>query len=76
MAPATTSRGKAQKASLRDLIQQGSLSNGQTLFLHDYRGKRSRDSQPQLGVTILSTRGDLLDVCLSEGIDAAAGIQE
>ncbi|HET7062045.1 MAG TPA: hypothetical protein VFI43_07690 [Nitrosospira sp.] len=37
---ATSMRGKAPKANLRDLVRVGSLSEGQVLYLHDYRGTK------------------------------------
>jgi hypothetical protein len=51
-AVATQSRPRRQpKTDLFDLTRAGLLSRGQTLFLHDYQGKRLAGMQAELGPT-------------------------
>lgn len=52
-------RGKAPKANLRDLVRVGSLSEGQVLYLHDYRGTKISGVQANIRANDLESKGKL-----------------
>ena len=50
-------RGKAPKTNLRDLVRVGSLSEGQTLYMHDYQGNKINGVQAQIRGNSLEYNG-------------------
>lgn len=52
-------RGKAPKANLRDLVRVGSLSEGQVLYLHDYRGTKVSGVQAHIRGNDLECKGQI-----------------
>ena len=52
-------RGKAPKANLQDLVRVGSLSEGQVLYLHDYRGTKINGVQAHIRGNGLECKGKI-----------------
>jgi hypothetical protein len=52
-------RGKAPKANFRDLVRAGSLSEGQVLYLHDYRGAKVSGVQAHIHGNDLECEGKI-----------------
>ncbi len=64
--------GKNPKANLRKLIEHGLLQEGQTLFLHDYRGRRIEEYEAIISGKSLLRNGEtfsmssLAQICLEK----------
>ena len=64
--------GKNPKANLRKLIEHGLLQEGQTLFLHDYRGRRIEGCEAIISGKSLLRNGEpfsmssLAQICLEK----------
>ncbi|MDQ1362750.1 MAG: SeqA protein [Pseudomonadota bacterium] len=56
---AGSKRGKAPKANLQDLVRIGSLSEGQVLYLHDYRGTKISGVQAYIRGNDLECEGKM-----------------
>ena len=57
--PQKGKRSKAPKANFRDLVRVGSLSEGQVLYLHDYRGSKINGVQAHIQGNDLEYKGQL-----------------
>ena len=59
---ASRKRGKAPKADLRALVRAGFLTEGETLFMHDYQGNRLNGIQAKIRDNKLEFEGQRLSM--------------